>query len=343
MLVIGSHSFTMLENNGTRPALILRSFFDHTGYGVDIFFALSGFLISSILLREKESTASVDLTWFYIRRVFRILPPIVCYLMSYFALIQMGILPEDPSHDIIGSFLFARNYIYGSWYTGHFWSLSIEEHFYAVIPCLILVFKPRALLTVSLSLVFLCVCIRVFEFSYPSWFQPLPQFRTENRVDALLWGSIIAQLCRKPAFVISLRANLTWRRLTLLIIISVILLVSINSQSLRRSISAFVLPLVICYTSVLDTNGVFARILENSALKAVGRISYSLYIWQMMFLVPGIRPMGALQGFPLALILPLILAYISFRWIESPMIRLGHRLADARRAYTPSNRAVAER
>ena len=75
MLVIGSHSITMLDNNGTRPALILRSFFEHTGYGVDIFFALSGFLISNILLREKKNTSSVDLTRFYIRRAFRVPSP----------------------------------------------------------------------------------------------------------------------------------------------------------------------------------------------------------------------------------------------------------------------------
>jgi peptidoglycan/LPS O-acetylase OafA/YrhL len=326
-LVISSHSIPMLQNNGSRPALLLATLFEHQGYGVDIFFALSGFLITTLLLRERSRTGSISLKRFYVRRFFRIIPPIVCYLASFYILLQTGIIAAASGHDFLGSLLFARNYVYGSWYTGHFWSLSIEEHFYAVIPVLILFRRPHALLTTCLGLIAACIAIRAFEFSNEAWFEPLPQFRTENRVDGLLWGSIVAQLCQRPAVLGWLRKTLTWWKVLTLLIATIACLIVFDDHATRRTIAAAVLPWIIWYT-VENPTGVFGLILESSLFKALGRISYSLYIWQMMFLVPGTRSLGPFQDFPLNLIASFVLAYLSFRWVEAPMIRIGHHVAD---------------
>jgi peptidoglycan/LPS O-acetylase OafA/YrhL len=100
-LVISSHSIPMLQNNGSRPALLLATLFEHQGYGVDIFFALSGFLITTLLLRERSRTGSISLKRFYVRRFFRIIPPIVCYLASFYILLQTGIIAAESGHDFL--------------------------------------------------------------------------------------------------------------------------------------------------------------------------------------------------------------------------------------------------
>jgi peptidoglycan/LPS O-acetylase OafA/YrhL len=323
----------MLRNSGVGLARYPITVFGHAGYGVDIFFALSGFLISSLLLREKERSGRVDLKNFYVRRFFRIMPPMALFLacIAAFSLAepQMGV----TGRELLASLLFARNYTEGSWYTGHFWSLSIEEHFYAVIPMLVLLLGPKTLFRTCLGLIFFCVVARAFELSHEDWFQPLPQFRTENRVDALLWGSVLAQLYNDPRQVQRMRILLRpWTVLIWLVLMAVLLL-AFDVQAVRRTVVAVGLPPLILYT-VLNPACLAGRLLELLAIKFVGRISYSLYVWQMLFLVPADRPLGVVQAFPLAVLLPLGLAYASYIFIEGPMIRLGHRLTGRRRVQT---------
>jgi peptidoglycan/LPS O-acetylase OafA/YrhL len=101
-----------------------------------------------------------------------------------------------------------------------------------------------------------------------------------------------------------------------------------SAQGVRRTVVAVVMPLLIAHT-VLRAEGPFGKFLEIGFLRWIGRLSYSLYIWQMLFLPEGPRPLGIAQSFPLALLLPLICAASSYYLVEKPMIRMGHRLAAA--------------
>ena len=82
------------------------------------------------------------------------------------------------------------------------------------------------------------------------------------------------------------------------------------------------------------------RVLEFGALRAIGRMSFSIYVWQMMFLVPE-RHLAAVQDFPLNVIVPLAIATVSFRWLETPAIKLGHRLAKTQWQLAPALNATA--
>src|SRR5262249_8893736 len=100
--------------------------------GVDVFFAVSGFLICSRLIREREKSGRTDLKAFYVRRAFRILPPFLVYLGVIAVLAAAGLIAVE-GREFVASLLFVRNYIgpetgHG-WYTGHLWSLSVEEHY----------------------------------------------------------------------------------------------------------------------------------------------------------------------------------------------------------------------
>jgi peptidoglycan/LPS O-acetylase OafA/YrhL len=128
LLVIGAHSIPMLNNSGTLLGHYLSSIFVHAGLGVDIFFALSGYLICKLLLDEKKFHKKINIKSFYIRRAFRIISPTLLYLLVLI-LIKLGGFRPDINYFYMGStILFFRNYVSsGTWYTAHFWSLAVEE------------------------------------------------------------------------------------------------------------------------------------------------------------------------------------------------------------------------
>jgi peptidoglycan/LPS O-acetylase OafA/YrhL len=327
-LVIAAHCYTMLLNSHTRAGALLARFVSHAGYGVDIFFALSGYLICTLLLQEKARTGTISLGRFYTRRVFRILPPILVYLITLLILAQCKLLPRIPAVEFLRVLFFARNYFQGSWYTGHFWSLAVEEHFYLAAPLFFLLLTWKRALQIALVLTVAGIGIRWLEFSHSMFAGSLLQFRTENRFDALLWGAILALLLHQPTIRLRIAARLTGLVAVLTGIGGALLLNLFSSQPSRRTVVAFVLPILIAQT-VLHAESLFGRLLELSFLRWIGRLSYSLYIWQMLFLPDGPRPLGRLQSFPLALICPLLCAVVSYYWVEKPMIRLGHKLASS--------------
>lgn len=132
--------------------------------GVELFFAISGLLICSRLLDEESHSGRINVKNFYIRRCFRILPAAIFYLLVIAILAAFHIIPLWP-FDWFAALLFFRNYamvfeyLHHSplalhWYTGHFWSLSMEEHFYLLLPAVLVVFKKtRRYILISLVVV----------------------------------------------------------------------------------------------------------------------------------------------------------------------------------------------
>ncbi|HEY9126009.1 MAG TPA: acyltransferase [Acidobacteriaceae bacterium] len=327
-LVIGAHCQTMLLHNGSRAARLLATFFKHTGYGVDVFFALSGYLICTLLLREKQRTQSISLARFYVRRAFRILPPMLAYVAFITILSLVGAIPAISFKEMAAVLFFFRNYIDGSWYTGHFWSLAVEEHFYAVIPLFLLIFSRKWAVRLAAILIALCIAVRWWEYAQGWSAKSLIQFHTENRIDGLLWGALLAIAFQSAKAREWFSRHINAPILFGILIAGLVILLRFNSQPAHRTTVAVALPFFIGYT-VLRPKSLLGRFLESAPLKWIGRLSYSLYIWQMMFLVEGARPLGLIQSFPLALILPFVCASLSFYFVEKPMIRIGYKLAAA--------------
>jgi len=101
--------------------------------GVDIFFVLSGYIITTRLIQERAATGTISLSSFYVRRAFRILPVVGCYI-AVLAVLSLFLPMDVRASQLAGSLFFFRNYQFAAtWtgiYTAQFWSLSIEEHFY---------------------------------------------------------------------------------------------------------------------------------------------------------------------------------------------------------------------
>jgi peptidoglycan/LPS O-acetylase OafA/YrhL len=297
---------------------------------VDVFFAISGLLICSRLLEEERRFGTINLKSFYIRRVSRIIPPALAYLVVIAVLAGLAVI-HVTAREWLGSLLFYRNYTrligpaseHANWYyTAHFWSLSVEEHFYIILPALLVFVNKRyRVATLLLLTVLVAIHCALVLHSRP-WDRVF--FHTDVRLDSLLIPALMAVLLtsHRDRFKSVLRF---WpvAALGALIVIN-------RSQGAYWQVMliAFLLPCMVLGT-VLNSDGMVGRILELAPLRFVGRISYSLYLWQQLFFVGHFVSTSHLffQWFPVNYILTFVCAILSFRYIEQPIVKLGHRLA----------------
>ena len=301
-------------------------------HGVDIFFGISGLLICSRLLEEEEAQGSISLRNFYIRRAFRILPPAYFYLLAALVLRLFSIIPVT-FRELFASAFFLRNYSRFSvtpghvdWYTGHFWSLAVEEHFYLILPG-ILCFAPRRWRVGVLSGLTCLVCAwRLYRQWLPPW--DFPWQHTDTRLDALLIPAILAIALRHPGLraIATKLARYWWVAAAALLC----LVTWLRFERLAPLALSILIPSMLVGT-VLRPFGWFATFLELSPVRWVGRVSYSLYLWQNLFFtghyLPNLRPLGFLQSFPLRWLALFAVATASYYLLEKPLVRLGHRLA----------------
>jgi peptidoglycan/LPS O-acetylase OafA/YrhL len=272
--------------------------FTHTGpNGVSLFFAISGFLICSRLLEEYRAFGHVSLSGFYIRRACRILPPALLYLVVIAILSVLGLIVVSQG-EWWSSVFFFRNYLPPGWsaegwggYTIHYWSLAVEEHFYLLWPAaLVFLGKGRAR-WFALWLTLAVAAWRTWDLHY-HWFDRLiPGLlfgsRTDVRLDALLLGCLAALILDedsvRSAFSRSLKPVVWSFCLSAYVAIQVIYLVQrTRTYSIFESI---LLPLLVVGTVYRPQTWV-GWLLETRPLKWIGRLSYSLYLWQQLFSVP---------------------------------------------------------
>ena len=317
-----------------RAGIFSTSWAWHYGYrGVDVFFAISGLLITSRLLEEEKRSGRISLRNFYLRRAFRILPPALVYLFTIAGLARLGFIYVSKG-EWLSSVFFYRNYsslfhiertLGLPWFTTHFWSLSIEEHFYLILPALLLFTRGKVRI-VTLSVISLCIIAHRFvELTHRGWFTI--QFHTDVRLDALMIPAIFAVLSRSEVY--GERFNLFIRKFHIAFVAAFLLFVWWPENSgLQQTAIAFIMPGIVLGT-VLKAQSLGTRILEWSPLRWIGRISYSLYLWQQLFFVQRFleyRPLNLLQAWPINLVLSFMMAACSYYVLERPLVRLGHRL-----------------
>jgi peptidoglycan/LPS O-acetylase OafA/YrhL len=288
--------------------------------GVNIFFGLSGYLICTLLLIEIEESGQLSLRGFYKRRVFRILPPALVYLAVISVLGAIGVIALQK-HEI-GTALIAANYFtVRSWFTAHFWSLGLEEHFYLFWPALLLFLRPRKAFWAAVLLV-------IAEFIYrplaEAHFASASYQHTDMRLDSFLLPCMLAILLRDADWQRRFYAFL--HPVTSLMLSAALLFLAARAaqhpdfNNIEKVLESAIIPLLIIAT-VLRPKGV-ASCLSWPTVRWIGRISYSLYLWQELFLThdPN-RP-------AFVLLLPCIFACasLSYYFVERPMIRWGYRL-----------------
>ncbi len=340
LAVMASHSASELFGPAgilPSPAIFAAS---HQGArGVDLFFGLSGFLICSRLISEHRRTGKVSLAGFYVRRFFRIFPPYYAYLAVVAALGVAGILAIEVP-EILSCVFFCRNYYrpasYGP-YTAHFWTLAVEEHFYLLWPGLFVVLisagGPKVARRFAFFASLLIAGWRAVDSRYQLFARYVPintpgtYFRTDARLDALLLGCWIALLVAEPAWRERLARWLSpaaWTLLASAFFGSILAGLEVPMISLYV---ALLVPVILVGTA-LHPESWAGRLLEIPALRWIGRLSYSLYLWQQLFLTGWFQsPAFPIQRLPFNWIASFACAVASFYLVERPMIRLGHRIA----------------
>ena len=304
--------------------------------GVSLFFAISGFLITSRLLEEFDTFGKISLRGFYIRRGSRILPAAMAYLAILGLLGMCGIVALSPV-EWWSSVLFWRNYlppalITRGWggYTIHYWSLAVEEHFYLIWPALLVLSGPRKSKWVAAGLALVVACWRSWDFHHQFIEHHVAGLlfasRTDVRLDGLFLGCLAALLAREQQWRGFFR-RISRPPLWLLLVIAYFSVQIYYRRHYYTILESALLAAIVAGT-VLRPETLFGRVLELRWMRWVGRLSYSLYLWQQLLLLPGAKsPWGRLQHFPLNLVLLIAIAALSYEFIERPLIRLGHRLA----------------
>lgn len=328
MLVLLTHlgALLLLDN------IVIKSLFSGTT-GVNIFFTISGFLITLILLKEKENTGSINILNFYIRRFLRLLPVLILYLTVIFTLKKFDLL-EYSNTSFIAVILYIYNYIPWTHYypeLGHFWSLGVEEQFYLFSPLILLIFSKRKWVIISVSLIFLClispiayakvplnICGRdidiqsMFPGSGSRFFFPaaLPVIIGSLTAVAIKYGKINFDIKPQSYLVIGIAIYL--------ISGFCISYIPYFPENILYSIAT---SLMIIFLLKHPTHSIVG-FLEFKPIQYLGKISYGVYIWQGLFLRTG--PGGELwvQQFPQNIFLTLAVSILSYHCWEKYFLRL---------------------
>lgn len=338
VLVMLCHAGEVLFGaSGTLPSAMGQRAAAYGLFGVQVFFGISGLLICSRLLDEEDAKGRIDWRAFFIRRATRILPPVVLFLACVAALGGAGLLFVER-RELLASLLFYRNYLpvpdERAWYTGHFWSLAVEEHFYLLLPLLWVVVGRRRLFATLFGLSVAVFAWRAVEARYHliPFGDGIFSFRTDLRLDGLLWGCLAALSLRwSPTRSLAARLNRPGVAEVLTVLFCVMTAWSVPLMKLWQAVMIAVTLLL----TTLAEGRSFLGLLEWKPLRWVGRISYSLYIWQQLFLAPTAAHaeglLGQVQRSPaVGVALAFLCATLSYYLVERPCIEFGRRLASRR-------------
>jgi peptidoglycan/LPS O-acetylase OafA/YrhL len=308
--------------------------------GVDIFFVLSGYIITRRLMMEQQRNGSVNIKSFYIRRAFRILPLVFAYLIALCVISYFVDSLNLSRNEFVGTVLFFRNYQEAlhpgmGIYTSHFWSLSIEEHFYLLWPALFLWAGRKLALPLAAFGAIGCALWRLHDrlhpVTIPSHFRVM---RTDFRMDGLLVGCALAILLTNPNVTRFIYRN--FPKETPLFCAFLIFFNELHTGG-ESSLTTYLLIAVALASMLIVEEGLAHQWMSSRALVWLGTISYSLYVWQQLFLYRPARdilPLGHLSVFPFNIVCALLVAASSFYFIERPAIELGKSIY-ATKVYDP--------
>ncbi len=351
LLVLGRHILIIPEAI-PQPIKGIFLVWQQVGWvGVDLFFVLSGFLVSGLLFAEYQKTGKIRITRFLVRRGFKIYPSfyvflIVSAVLSYFFAIPPLSTHTPVTKGFLGEAIFLQNYLGSVW--NHTWSLAVEEHFYLFLAMLVVSsllnkheekdpfgFIKNIFGVIAIFLLLLRVLV---SCRYPAgeWIAILPY--SHYRLDSLCWGALISYYYHFKRQILGEIVRRYWHLLSLLVLIAVVspLLFPLNTSRFMYSVGftllyfGFGAALLLSLFYQFSGKECFIRFL--SPLGRVGIDSYSIYLWHMAIYYISLRifPIGtdALSFYVQAMLYMLgsiVVGSVMARTIEFPVLRLRER------------------
>ncbi len=339
--------------DGLRGVAILAVIFHHTAsrafpeipllrhgeHGVTLFFAISGFLITTLLLREKETFGDVSLRRFYARRTLRIFP------LYYTVLGLYAVLVFATERRSSAGEAFFENLPYFATYTSNYfvssegnrvifyfaWSLAVEEQFYLVWPAVEKWLRPTLSALVMTGLV--VVTIGVQEGVLSSWnesSEPLATRLASKFATAIFFGVLAAHLLHRRETFVWMHA--VFGRRHAIWVASGLALASMVSYDIPRSLAYLALSLVVVCAVIREDHSL-RRALTHPLLRHIGIVSYGLYLFHMLARGAGVRLLerfgldDPILSFFATLAIGILLATLSHRYYEGIFLGLKSRYA----------------
>ena len=262
--------------------------------GVFIFFEISGFLITSLLLDEHHKRGSISLSGFYVRRAFRILPPLYLYIGIVVILGLFGRLAITRI-DVVSALFFFHNFKATdvAWSLEHLWSISVEEQFYLVWPTVLVLCIRRAGQAgrIAASIFPCCVILisPIFRVLLSRSASPALHHAGVNffKFDFIMFGCLVALLQHTERFESLYRAatRIWWLAPVVMAASSVLTARYQNYYDLTvgYTINGAAIAVFLLWC-IRNPNSVVGRVLNWKPIVQIGVLSYSIYIWQTMFL-----------------------------------------------------------
>jgi peptidoglycan/LPS O-acetylase OafA/YrhL len=305
--------------------------------GVDLFFALSAFLITSLLLKERQETGGISLKYFYLRRILRIWP-------LYFLVIALGVVLSHtvanqslPWYYVAGYLLFVGNWVHAVFGRPEsiafpLWTVSIEEQFYLIWPLMVKVLERRGLIISGIVMFLLATVCRVI-FVLAGVSGGYIYYGSTARCDSIALGIMLALFAdRLPKLSSGMRFVLVGGGLVGWIVSSAWLADQPGPISTREVLGRLIISLgagAMLYGCLHSRN----KFLTGPWVVRLGKVSYGLYLLHLVGLLLAKSLFHPVSGTAIlatkavGFVLTIILAFASYRWVESPFLRLKDRFA----------------
>jgi peptidoglycan/LPS O-acetylase OafA/YrhL len=317
------------------------------GFGVTIFFFLSGFLITTLLRSEYDRNGSVNLKHFWLRRALRILPPFYIILILAVAL---ALLLDPPGTLGLDALTWQALHVSNYWIIRHgfatqaagtdvYWSLAVEEHFYLLFPWLYVAMRRCAMPAKAQAQLLWCLCAVVLTWriilTVGLGSEPFRTYlATDTRVDSILFGCALA-VWNNPVLDAAKSWDRVWKRLVLPLSLVVLLFCLVYRNPVFRETARYSLQ-------GIALTGVFIvairchdwwpfRLLNTRPMTFLGVLSYSLYLIHYVVLQAFYNHASGMNAAAIAALgfaISLLIALILYRVVERPCAKLRKNLKD---------------
>lgn len=293
------------------------------GLGVQIFFIISGFLITSLLLKEKVNTGDISLKKFYLRRVLRIFPVAYLFILIIY-LLDLAFQLNITRPDFFSALFYYKNFSEGSWYLGHYWSLAVEEQFYLIFPFLLAYLPLKRYIQCCICILLLSPALLYIDYHTSSYANIFCKFIYQY--DTLIIGSLTSVLIFKGLINIDLLKPSIWCNYFFLIL-GIIITYHFNLPLKLNLYINSIFIAILLVKSIHKNDGWFFKFLNNRVVVYLGLLSYSMYIWQQLFTAgqPWSKSFTFGNSVFLNLMALIFISFVSYNFYEKPFLALKER------------------
>jgi peptidoglycan/LPS O-acetylase OafA/YrhL len=308
--------------------------------GVRVFFVISGYLITRLLLDEQEKRGSICLSMFYFRRIFRILVPYYVFLAAMAAAARMGWVELAPG-DLGYALAYIGNYHpHNAWTLGHTWSLAVEEQFYLLWPAVLVLLGVRRAMWVAAACLFIAPLVRVGVWTLLPVARDGVGHTFGTVVDPLAIGCLLAgtsdRLWQYARYRALLRSR--WFIVVPLAVFSTVVFEQHPRFAFTIATGVISVGVALCVDRCIRLPGsIWTKALAVAPITALGRASYSIYLWQQPFL--NRFTSGLAAQFPENLICAALVGTAAFFLVEKPALIARVALEARLRRLLPRRRA----